>query len=188
MNIAYIRVSTVHQHSTDGRQSEDAFPVKIDRKFVDHGFSGGNADRPALKEMLGYIRENDNIWVLDISRLARSMKDFLAIAEAVTAKGATLHFVKEGLTLGGNDDPSQKLFIQILTALAEWELNIQRDRRRDGIERAKAANRYANVGRKPTLSAERIAAIKNRIAAGESISQISKDEHISRTTVYRYCV
>ena len=188
MNISYVRVSHYTQHSTDGRQSETAFPVQIDKAYIDHGYSGANTDRPALKEMLGFVRANDHIWVYDISRLARSVKDFAEITEEVTSKGATLHFVSEGLSVGGSEDPCQKLFVQILSALAEWELSIQKQRRTEGIRKAMEQNRYKGVvGRKKSLSNERIEAIKARMERGESITKIAKSEHISRTTIYRYC-
>lgn len=188
MNISYVRVSHYTQHSTDGRQAEENFPVKIERTFLDHGYSGGNAERPALKEMLSFVRAEDHIWVYDISRLARSVKDFAEITEQVTQKGASLHFVKEGLSVGGSEDPCQKLFVQILSALAEWELSIQKQRRTEGIRKAMEQNRYKGVvGRKKSLSNERVEAIKARMERGESITKIAKTEHISRTTIYRYC-
>ena len=188
MNISYVRVSTASQHSTDGRQAEENFGVTIDKTFIDHGYSGGNSERPALKEMLGFIRSEDRIFVYDISRLARSVKDFAEITEEVTSKGASLHFVKEGLSVGGSEDPCQKLFVQILSALAEWELSIQKQRRSEGIRKAMEQNRYKGVvGRKKSLSNERVEAIKARMERGESITKIAKTEHISRTTIYRYC-
>ena len=188
MNISYIRVSHFSQRSTDGRQSEDAFPVQIDKAYIDHGYSGSNMERPALKEMLSYIRQGDHIFCLDISRLARSLKDFSEIVEEVTSKGCSLSFVKEGLTVGSDQsDPCQKLFVQIVAAMAEWELSIQKQRRSEGIKKAMEQNRYAGVGRKKTLSKERIEAIKARIEQGESITKIANSERVSRTTIYAYC-
>lgn len=187
MNIAYIRVSTAEQNSTTGRQSLDNFPVPIDRTFIDHGFSGGNADRPSLREMLDFVREGDTIYCYDLTRLARSVRDYAKIVEEITKKGVRLCFVKEGLSVGGKNDPTQTLFLSVLSALAQWELEISAERRREGIAKARERNGYANCGRKKVLTAENMEAIKARLEAGESVAKISRELGISRNTIYRYC-
>lgn len=187
MNVAYIRCSTNHQQTTEGRQAVENFPVEIEKTFVDAGFSGGNAERPGLKAMLEFIRSGDAVYCYDISRLARSVKDFANLTEAITSKGASLHFVKENLHVGGENDPTQKLFVQILSAMAEWELEIMKERRSEGIAKARERNAYKNVGRKMVLSSEQIEEINQRLANGDGVSKIAKDFHVSRTTVYKYC-
>lgn len=187
MNVAYIRCSTNHQQTTEGRQAVENFPVEIEKTFVDAGFSGGNAERPGLKAMLEFIRSGDAVYCYDISRLARSVKDFANLTEAITSKGASLHFVKENLHVGGENDPTQKLFVQILSAMAEWELSIMKERRSEGIAKARERNAYKNVGRKMVLSSEQIEQINQRLANGDSVSKIAKELHVSRTTIYKYC-
>lgn len=51
--------------------------------YIDGGFSGGNTDRPALKQMLEAIRENeiDAVVVYKLDRLSRSQKDTLTLIE-----------------------------------------------------------------------------------------------------------
>jgi len=56
-NIGYIRVSTIEQNFE--RQLEG---IKLDRSFVDK-VSGKSVDRPALQEMLTYVRDGDTIIV-----------------------------------------------------------------------------------------------------------------------------
>lgn len=188
MNIAYVRTSTQAQHGLDGRQCEENFPEKIDRYFVDSGFSGGNADRPALREMLNFVREGDTIYCYDLTRLARSVRDYAKIVEEITKKRVRLCFVKEGLSVGGKNDPTQNLFLSVLSALAQWELEITAERRREGIAKARERNGYANCGRKKVLTADRIEIIRKRLEAGESVAKVAREEHISRQTLYRYCV
>lgn len=52
--VFYCRVSSKDQNLD--RQLERAKEVKADKIFTDK-FSGKNLDRPALKEMLDYLRE-----------------------------------------------------------------------------------------------------------------------------------
>lgn len=92
--IAYIRVSTQEQNTQ--RQFETLAEYKVDRVFEEK-ISAKNSDRPKLKEMLEFVREDDIVYVSDFSRLARSTKDLLEIMETLEDKGVNLISVKENL-------------------------------------------------------------------------------------------
>ena len=77
--IGYTRVSTTEQN-TDRQELGD-----ITRLFEDKA-SGGNAERPALQEMLAYIREGDEVVVFSIDRLARNLRDLETSSKTLTAK------------------------------------------------------------------------------------------------------
>lgn len=62
-------------------------------KTFEEKISGRTRERPALKEMLGYVRESDHIYVHSMDRLARNLRDLLDIVKEVTDKGCTIHFV-----------------------------------------------------------------------------------------------
>jgi len=95
--IAYVRVSSVDQN-TD-RQRFDG--VKVDKTFTDK-CSGGTRNRPALTEMLRYVREGDTIICHSIDRLARDLQDLLHLVETLTVSGVGVRFIKEALTFEGN--------------------------------------------------------------------------------------
>ena len=76
--IGYTRVSTLDQ-STDRQELGDI------RIFEDKA-SGKNTDRPALKEMLAYIREGDEVVVYSIDRLARNLRDLEDIIKEVNGR------------------------------------------------------------------------------------------------------
>lgn len=95
----YIRVSTTMQKE-DGI-SLDTQTKRINdycsyRKFnlvnvySDAGRSGGNMDRPALKEALDAVGKGDFIIVAELSRLSRNTKDALSILEMIKKKGGFL--------------------------------------------------------------------------------------------------
>ena len=75
-NIGYIRVSTIEQNLE--RQLEG---IKLDRSFVDK-VSGKSALRPALQEMLTYVRDGDTVIVHSMDRLARNVDDLRQIVNA----------------------------------------------------------------------------------------------------------
>ena len=98
MLIGYVRVSTKEQN--EARQVEALKAKGVDQLFVDKA-SGKNTDRPALKEMLAYVREDnkekDVVITESISRIARSTKDLLSIIETLQGKNVGFISLKENI-------------------------------------------------------------------------------------------
>ena len=110
--IGYIRVSTVDQN-TD-RQLAD---IELDKVFEEK-VSAKTANRPELQQMLGHIREGDEIYIHDISRLARNIEDLHRLVNEIIEKGCSVHFVKENLHFSGDrTDPTQQLLLSMLGAV-----------------------------------------------------------------------
>ena len=89
--IGYTRVSTTDQN-TDRQELGD-----ISRLFEDKA-SGGNAERPALQEMLAYIREGDEVVVFSIDRLARNLRDLEDIIKHENSKRPSITILTQTLT------------------------------------------------------------------------------------------
>lgn len=175
-NIGYIRVSTADQNTA--RQLEG---VTLDRVFEDR-VSGGTINRPAWKDCLAFIREGDVLHVHSIDRLARNLQDLLSILTAMTASGITVKFHKEGLEFNGQDSPFQRLQLQIIGAVAEFERAMIKERQKEGIAIAKSAGKYR--GRKPSLDSTQIAEIRRRLKSGEKVAALAREFGISRQTLY----
>ena len=139
--IGYIRVSTERQETA--RQQEIMCDYQVDRIFSEK-LSGATTDRPQLKAMLDYVREDDTLYVESISRLGRSTKDLLNIIDALTEKGVTLISHKEKID---TDTPTGKFMLTVFAALSQLERKQLKQRQREGIEIAKAQGKY--TGRKP---------------------------------------
>ncbi len=139
--IGYIRVSTEHQETA--RQQEIMCGYQVDRIFSEK-LSGANADRPQLKAMLDYVREGDTLYVESISRLGRSTRDLLNIIDTLTDKRVTLVSHKENID---TDTPTGKFMLTMFAALSQLEREQLKQRQREGIEIAKAQDKYK--GRKP---------------------------------------
>jgi DNA invertase Pin-like site-specific DNA recombinase len=95
-----------------------------------------------------------------------------------------VEFVKEKLTFRGFDAPMDTLMMTLLSAIAQFERSLIRERQREGIELAKSRGVY--TGRKPSLTPERAAALRARVKAGGSKAAIARDFGISRETLYKY--
>ncbi|TSK08709.1 MAG: recombinase family protein [Geobacter sp.] len=176
--VGYIRVSSLLQN-TD--RQLDGFD--LDKVFTDK-ISGKDTDRPALQAMLSHIRHGDHVMVHSMDRLARNLSDLQQLVDLITTKGATITFVKNNLTFTGEDDPTKKLMLQIMGAVAEFERSIIRERQKEGVQLAKAKGLYK--GRKQEMTEHRIAELRRRVEAGEAKAKIAKDMNISRDTLYRY--
>ena len=176
--IGYVRVSSVDQN-TD-RQLEG---VKLDRVFTDKA-SGRDTKRPALDELLRFVREGDTVIVHSIDRLARNLPDLRRTVEDLTGRGIQLQFIKEGLTFSGDDSPMSTLLLSVMGAFAEFERALIRERQLEGIEIAKRKGVYK--GRKKALSRTQVTELKTRVEARESKTDLAREYGISRETLYRY--
>lgn len=80
----------------------DYTPAK--KLFVDK-VSGQITNRPKLLEMIEYAREGDTIMIHSLDRLARNLDDLRKLVTTFNVEGVRIHFVKEGLTFTGEDNP-----------------------------------------------------------------------------------
>ena len=173
--IGYIRVSTVEQN-TD-RQLLD---MELDKVFEEK-VSAKTADRPQLNAMLGHIREGDEVFVHDISRLARNIEDLHRLVREIIGKGCAVYFVKENLHFSGDkSDPAQELLLSMLGAVYQFERAIMKERQREGIAVAKAAGKYK--GRPKRIDNHEIRRI---LAEGNSISKTANLLGVSMSSVQR---
>ena len=173
--IGYTRVSTLDQN-TDRQELGD---IHI---FEDKA-SGKNTDRPALKEMLAYVRDGDEVVVYSIDRLARNLRDLEDIINEVNGKGASVTFLTERLTFSGSDDAMSTLMLQMMGAFSQFERSMIRKRQAEGIAAAKAKGENSPYkGRKASIDRSVIA---DMINAGPSVTAISRALGISRQSVYR---
>lgn len=175
-DVAYKRVSSVDQN-TD-RQLEG---LTFDKEFTDH-VSGGTVNRPALKECLGFLRDGDVLHVHSIDRLARNLLDLQKLIGDLSSKGVSVHFHKENLLFNGGNDPMQKLLMQMLGAVAEFERSMIRDRQREGIAAAKAKGKH--MGRASSISDNDVRDILRSIEARTSVIEIAGRYNVTRQTIY----
>jgi DNA invertase Pin-like site-specific DNA recombinase len=177
-HIAYLRVSTVDQN-TDRQLSESE--ITFDKTFIDK-CSGGSTKRPALTELKDYVRNGDTIHVHSIDRLSRNLVDLKQLINDWNNQGITVKFHKEGLSFnaGGNDHMSE-LMLNMLGAVAQFELSMIQERRQEGIEKAKSAGKYR--GRPSNESNhQRITELRSQ---GVSLRKVAKEVGVSLSTVQR---
>lgn len=147
--IGYCRVSTTDQ--ADFGVSLDAQTEKIHgwcaanayelvEVMVDRGLSGGRCDnRPALQEALKTISRGDSLVVYSLSRLARSTRDTLMIAESLERKGADLVSLSERIDTTSS---TGKMVFRMLAVLSEFERDVISERTSMAMAHMKSSGRY----------------------------------------------
>lgn len=176
--IGYIRVSSFDQNPE--RQLEQ---VKVSKVFTDKA-SGKDTERPALEQLLAFVREGDTVVVHSMDRLARNLDDLRRLVQQLTQRGVRIEFVKESLTFTGEDSPMANLLLSVMGAFAEFERALIHERQREGIALAKQRGAYR--GRKKALSTEQIEELQRRASAGEQKAKLAREYGISRETLYQY--
>ena len=158
MRVGYVRVSTVGQNTA--RQEVLMEELGAERVYIDR-MSGKNTSRPALRQMLEFVREGDVVVVESISRFARNTRDLLELVEQLSAKGVEFVSKKEAID---TMTPSGKFMLTIFGAVAELEREYILQRQKEGIAIAKENGVYK--GRKP-LERPDIAAVVALWRAGK---------------------
>jgi DNA invertase Pin-like site-specific DNA recombinase len=180
--IGYIRVSTVDQNPD--RQLEG---VQLDKKFIDYA-SAKSTNRPELKAMLEFIREDDTIIVHSMDRLARNLKDLKSLVDGFLAKKIKVNFIKESLLFSGENSAQSNLILNLMGAFAEFEYAFIIERQREGVEIAKKNGKYKGTPKK--MTPEKIEELKRELLRRHedpdlTKSQIAINLGISRWTMYR---
>ena len=175
--IGYKRVSTVDQNLARQDLGE------CDRVFNEKKSGKNISERPALQELIAYVRQGDTVVVHSIDRMARDLRDLQDIVDQLNAKGVAITFNSERLTFDpeGNDALA-KLQLQMMGAFAEFERNIIKKRQLEGIAKAKAEGVYVNHGRKPTIDRDQVHKLREE---GLSTYKIADKMGISRMSVHR---
>lgn len=175
--IAYVRVSTIEQN--ESRQIEALKKYNIDKWFIEK-ISAKDTNRPKLKEMIDYIRENDIIYIHDFSRLARSTKDLLEIIELFNKKNVHLISNKENLD---TNTAMGKLMLTMISAINEFERENLLERQREGIAIAKKQGKYKG-GQVKKIDNEMFNAAYEKYKNRQITKiQFAKELHISRPTL-----
>ena len=141
MVVGYVRVSTEEQN--EARQVEALEKYGVEKWYIEK-VSGKDTKREQLQLMLDFVREGDEIYVMDFSRLSRSVQDLLRLVDLLNGKNVKLVSLKENFD---TSTPTGKLMLTVIGAIAEFERQNILERQREGIAIAKREGKYK--GRKP---------------------------------------
>ena len=181
ITIGYARCSTDKQDLAAQRAALEKLGVSPERIYTDHGMTGTNRARAGLDQALAAARAGDTLVVPKLDRLARSVPDAHAIADALIARGVKLAL---GASVYDPADPMGKMFFNVLATFAEFEADLIRMRTREGMAVARAKGKLR--GKQPKLSDKQQKELRRMYDTGNySISDLAEVFSVSRPTVYR---
>lgn len=173
--IKYIRVSTKHQNTARQEQNREQF----DKVFIDKE-SGKNTDREQFKKMMDYVREGDEVYFESFSRISRSLTDLLNILDTFDKKGVTWVSEKEQISTSG---ATGRLVVAVLGAIAEYEREINAERREFGYRKALSENK---VGRPKVEVTEDYKKVYEAWKVGEiTAEKAAKKANLAKATFYK---
>ena len=175
--LGYARVSTQDQDASLQVLALEA--AGCPKVFIDQA-SGSTTKRPELDKLLAYAREGDTLVVWRLDRLGRSTQHLLRTIEELGQRGVGFRSLTEAIS---TDSASGALLLTIMSAIAQFELSLVKERTIAGIQAAR--NRGVRIGRPPKVTLTKIEAAKEMKAAGMSTSEIAEALGVSRRSVYR---
>lgn len=178
----YGRVSTADQTTDNQRQELEAMGHTIQpQRWFSDTISGKvpASERPQFARMLDKLEAGDMVLVSKLDRLGRDMIDVMQTLRDLSARGIRVKV----LALGDTDLTSTagKAVVGILAVVAEMERDMLVERTQAGLARAKAEGKQ--LGRPAKTSDTDRATIRERLEAGDTVSQVARDFNISRATV-----
>lgn len=124
----------------------------------------------------------DVLAVTKPDRLARSTSDLLRHVQDIGARGCHLIVLSMGGQTLDTSNPTSKLMLTMLAAVAEFERDLMKERQAEGIAKAKADGKYK--GRKPVARNKATEALRMR-QEGMGPTEIAKALGMARSSVYR---
>lgn len=116
---------------------------------------GDDPSKAELEALLSEMSQGDTLMVSEVSRLSRSVKQFVGVMESVKERRLRLVMLNS-ITVdctGGEIDPMANAYLQMASVFSELELQMTRSRVRSGIENARAKGK--RLGR-PPMTLDRI--------------------------------
>jgi len=199
----YIRVSTERQAKVEEeslKNQKQMLEAELERRnaqrkdwgafvkaYVDEGISGKDTNRPAFQQMLVDIEIGriDTVMFTELSRLSRSLKDFLNIFEFVRRHNCDLICLKTNID---TTSPYQELVTKILMVFAEFEREMTS--RRTSLNAYERSKRGLANGGQTILGYKRDRKKKGYLIVDEKESEVVqaifetyvKERSIRRTT------
>jgi DNA invertase Pin-like site-specific DNA recombinase len=180
----YVRVSTPDQHVEsqlyDLRESAARRGFEVVHEYEDRGICGQKARRPGLDALMSDARRKkfSVVLVAAFDRIARSTKNFLQIVDELDGLGIEFCSRRENIDTSGS---MGRLFMTIISSIAELESDLIRERVRAGMRRARLEGRQIGRAR---LDVDRQQVVLDR-RSGMSLTQVARKHSISRASVCR---
>lgn len=190
MKFGYARVSTVEQSLQQqvARLLEDGVPEE--NIYEDEAVSGErNADSPVYKELMAKLKATPEaeLVVVRLDRLGRSTRELLSALEQLAEWGCSFRTL-DGQMRYDHKNPTDKLILTVLSAIAEFERNLISLRTKEALalKQQTLASQGKRLGRPDKLSEDEIRLAFQLEAEGWGVNRLCKRFGVSKPTMLKY--
>ncbi|MFV0331966.1 MAG: recombinase family protein [Dysgonomonas sp.] len=148
------------------------------------------ADRPQFDELLSSLKKGDTLAVWKLDRLGRSMIDLIKIVAEMEEKEVKFISLTENID---TTTATGKMMLMLFSIMAEYELNVKKERQEANKEIARKAGRLGGRPKGLSREAKKTAKILKDLYQEKednkykySISEIMASLDISKGTMYKY--
>lgn len=201
MRIVYSRVSTATQSLLRQRHILTEAGLLVRTEGVAEGFRPAEGvplfedpattskipalERPAFAKVAAAAHPGDTLTVSELFRLCRDLIDIHAVRDWCQARGVALRVLSGPLSsfhdLAAND-ATTALLINVITAVGQFQRDLQNELTAEGIAAAEAEGRYR--GRPPALAGARLEEVRSVFADhGASIAALARAHGVSRAAI-----
>jgi DNA invertase Pin-like site-specific DNA recombinase len=183
--VIYARVSTRAQQPRTQLRELKAYAKRrgfaVEHELIDIE-SGAKPDRPKLAELMDLARKRkvDVVLVWKFDRFARSTKQLITALEEFRELGIDFISYTENID---TSTPAGKVLFTVISAFAEFERDLIRERVRAGLDRARAEG--TRLGR-PALDDNIIKEIRRLRKKGRTVRAIARETGLSLGVVSKY--
>lgn len=178
MHIGYARISTVHQNLDMQIEALKRHGVD-ERNIYKDVMSSSFIKRPALQEMLEFVKPGDTVIVWRYDRIYRSPKHLLEICDFFKENSINFVSITERID---TTTPMGKVYFTITGALAQFERDLTQERVMLGLQAAK--ERGVKLGRPNVLREDQKEIARDLINHGKPKTYVAKMFGVSRGSIY----
>lgn len=125
-------------------------------------------------------RVSDTLVVTYLDRLGRNLYETVTTVADLAERDINVQVLDPALD---TSRPTDKVVVNVMASLAEWERELLVERIREGGAHARAQGRVD--GPKPKLSDKQACQARQLVDDGESVAAVARSFRVSRQTLYR---
>ena len=180
MQVGYARVSTVDQNLN--LQRDALTRAGCERIFEETKSGRAGTARPEFQAALAYLRPKDVLVVWKLDRLGRSLVEMMRTIDGLRRDEVRFQSLTEGFE---SESAHGRFALQMHGAMAEYFLDLNRERTMEGLKAALARGRKGGRPRKLSEADEAVARalLKDPTI---TVAETARRLGITRTAFYRY--
>ncbi|MFC0274995.1 recombinase family protein [Metabacillus herbersteinensis] len=109
-------------------------------KIISEKITGISIQKPKLDKLLEKLQDGDTLVITRMDRLGRSTMQLLTLVDELRLRN--IHLVLLSPNIDTRDEIWGKLFLTIMSAVAEMERSLIKEKQRNGVAIAKSQGKY----------------------------------------------